>query len=400
MQFKPIDDNPYFDLTTKSLDEISIFENTAKTSCFVADANNKGHIYKGFKLSQNKQIDVCCGITFYPSKATGKYIPRPTFFKANKQFQVKENAEKKKTIVDLNDSQTAANFWKMIEFLQKFKELVDIGDFEKSYSVVSKDAYVVEFKSKTDAEKVQDLKELFAKTDFSETEIAFILEEDRKRNLESFSYLLEHKNSWEIYYKKYKDKITGSGEESVWHHFLKKHHWILGLNTDLRFIRDFITEADIGIKDTSGKGSPSVDLLGISDFTTLVELKTPNTSIFTGEKKSTARANTWSFSKSFIDGVSQCLAQKASWERNFGSKPLVVGKEVIDQNRYRTIDPKAVLIIGNKKQELPEDSHEVDVLQKRDTFEMFRRNNRNLDIITYDELYERAHYLVLSRKAV
>src|SRR5690606_10001162 len=138
--------------------------------CFISP-KGKGHIYKGIKMSDNKQIDVCCDIVFYPSKITGKYIPRLTFCKIKKDFQVKEQKEKEKVIVDFNDTDTATNFWKMIGFLNNFKSLVDIENFENSYSVVSKDAYVIEFDSKATAEKVADLKELFSKTDFSEQEI-------------------------------------------------------------------------------------------------------------------------------------------------------------------------------------------------------------------------------------
>jgi len=32
--------------------------------------------------------------------------------------------------------------------------------------------------------------------------------------------------------------------------------------------------------------------------------------------------------------------------------------------------------------------------RKRDTFESFRRNSRNIDIVTYDELYERASVII------
>lgn len=73
--------------------------------------------------------------------------------------------------------------------------------------------------------------------------------------------------------------------------------------------------------------------------------------------------------------------------------------EVLDQERYRTIDPRVIFVIGNKKQEIPEDSKDIDIIQKRDTFERFRRNSRNIDIMTYDELYERAYHIVFNKPA-
>ena len=99
------------------------------------------------------------------------------------------------------------------------------------------------------------------------------------------------------------------GDEAVWHHFLKENSWILGLNADLRFISDFVDEAKVGIEDSSGKSSPKVDMLGVSHYTTLVELKTPETMIFKKEKGARSRTNTWEFSSDFISGISQCLVQ-------------------------------------------------------------------------------------------
>lgn len=55
--------------------------------------------------------------------------------------------------------------------------------------------------------------------------------------------------------------------------FLKREQLILGLNADIRFIPEFIDETKVGVEDSRGKGSPRVDMLGISNYTTLVELK-------------------------------------------------------------------------------------------------------------------------------
>ena len=44
--------------------------------------------------------------------------------------------------------------------------------------------------------------------------------------------------------------------------------------------------------------------------------------------------------------------------------------------------PKGILVIGNTNQ--------LDSVSKRNSFELFRRNVVNLEIITFDELYERA----------
>jgi len=66
---------------------------------------------------------------------------------------------------------------------------------------------------------------------------------------------------------------------------------------------------------------------------------------------------------------------------------------MLDKNLTLTIDPKTVFIIGNRKVEFP---HDLDSIHhfKSQTFELFRRNNRNVDIVTFDELFERAYHTV------
>ncbi|MDR3547876.1 MAG: DUF4263 domain-containing protein [Candidatus Pacebacteria bacterium] len=166
------------------------------------------------------------------------------------------------------------------------------------------------------------------------------------------------------------------------------------MNLDIRFISDFTDEVSVGNPDTSNKDNPKADLMGISDYTVLVELKTPGTKIFTPTKSSEARAGTWSFTTQFIEGFSQCLAQKFHWDKESKGKDLMKDGAVVNQDKIRTVDPKTIYIVGHKEKEMSGDSTTKDDLIKRDTFERFRRNTRNVEIITYDELYDRANFIV------
>ena len=385
----------YFDMSAYDLSNISLHEKNDKTSCYFSGL---GFNFYGFKLTNKPKINTYISFTFYRSSNTNKYIPRPSFFKLDRSLNEKEQYARQKVNVSLSNSQEAENFWKVIGFLNQYKELVDLGEFENSYSVISKTKYFIEFNDKETAEKIKDLQELIVKANLKDFELEKLLTESRQKNVKAFDFLLKNNESWKGYQKKYTAEIKGAGEESVWHHFLKSNHWILGLNVDIKFLKDLITEADIGIKDTIGKGSPQVDFLGISDYTLLIELKTPNTLIFKDSKGNTSRAGTWAFSQDFIDGVSQCLAQKSKWQESHLLKRIVKDNEIVDQERHRTVDPKAIFIIGDRSREMPENSRNPDIILKRDTFESFRRNNRNLDIVTYDELYERAYYIVNNKR--
>ena len=179
--------------------------------------------------------------------------------------------------------------------------------------------------------------------------------------------------------------------EVAWQHFFNKNSWIFGYGLDYRF--QGILQKEFHASDTSASGNDGVIadfLMGDNNFTTFVELKLPTTEIFGTEKN---RSNAWRLSNKFIDAVSQILEQKASGQLKIEStKDLLNDKnELITQNAF---DSKTILIIGNWK-EINASSEPFGIKNiKRKTLELFRRDSRNVEIITYDELYERAKFIV------
>jgi hypothetical protein len=387
-----------FDLTKDDIKTIAIFETYLSKNCFISKIDNKMRMFNGFILRNGPKAQTICNISFHPSSESGKYIPRLEF----KVVHTKTGTEKEsssKYFVRIAFSSTGKDgdgcdkFWEMINFLSGFKELVDVGEFKGKYKVVDTKDYVAVFKTKTEAEQIQELSKMIQDSGLTDETIRRALSDKRKDSLVLFKKLLDDSSEFDKYKTEF--SIKEAGEECVWHHFLKTNPWILGLSVDIRFIREFYPETNSGIPDTAGKGSPEVDMTGIRDYTVLIELKTSGTKIFTDKKKNTSRANTWSFSDDFIDGVSQCLGQKFDWDKNHITKGLVdpVTKNILSQDEIRTVDPKTIFVIGNKEVEIPQNIMNQENFWKRDTLERFRRNNRNIEIITYDELYERAHFI-------
>ena len=126
----------------------------------------------------------------------------------------------------------------------------------------------------------------------------------------------------------------------------------------------------------------------------MVEVKRPDTILFGKDKN---RSNSWTLSDNLISALSQILEQKASWqvfsEQNANNNFDDTGQLI----KQRTVDPKSVLVIGSSDQFAGEDKENQ---IKARTFELFRRDSRNVEIITYDELYERAKFIVEHRKKV
>lgn len=389
-----------FDITERNLDEIEVKETNDKKNCYVWDKQKAETAYTTFVLDKNSRSKIVCELSFHKSSKTDKYIPRPIFKRISLDGEIQKSKSKDKAIIDLKKSDKAKQFWKFIGFLYSFKDLVDLGEFEESYEVFSLDKYILEFKEKGEEEQVRELIEIMKVGNLSSSAIKDLTFENRKQNLKAFYFLMknkeyEGKKSHELYREKYRLPI---GEETIWHHFLKENDWILGLNADVYFINEFLDEQKVGQEDSKGAGSPQTDMIGISDFTTLIELKHSNTEIFK-KKKSKGRANTFDFTSDFIEGISQCLGQKFAFEKAYEYKDFI--KEDgsrFDKIRVQTVDPKSIFIIGNKKKEFPIDENDNENLLKNAILQRFRRNNRNIDILTFDELFERAYHTVFSRK--
>lgn len=209
----------------------------------------------------------------------------------------------------------------------------------------------------------------------------------RKRQLEVFDRLLHRPGYVEVYREE--QRIKSAQPEKIWQHFFGHNEWIFGFGLDYRFLGILQQEAYVAEDDVAGRDGSIADfLMGAANFTVLVELKRPDTALFEKRKN---RAGSWKLSTDLIDSVSQVLEQKASWqvrgEAN-ASNNFNESGELITQ---RTVDPKVILVIGSDGQFCGTEKERNIKLR---TFELFRRDSRNIEILTYDELFERAKFVV------
>lgn len=364
--------NPYKD----TWDSIEINLSKDGKSCYINRTLSKGYIIKEIKLSDKPKVNIYCSWDFHRSSKTGKFIPRPTFYKKNNDDTLRET-KNSKVIVEVDEGDLPIKFWEMINFLSGYKDLIELGEFDDKYQVISKNQLIDTLNSYDTDEQLQTIQEFIQDKDLSYQQLERLLDTSKEKSLETFKALLEDDDT----------------SEDDWQSFFETNTWIFaGISLRLFFQRDIIPQANIGTPDTSGHGSPISDFVCIDKYTTLVELKKHTTPIFTNARRSTARTNTWSFSSDFIDGISQCLAQKQDLIENYSSKEFVTSDGRIIQADVQ--DSNVVFIIGNYSKEIPNPNGNINDKIKSDTFERYRRDCRNVEIITYDELYERACYIV------
>ena len=269
-------------------------------------------------------------------------------------------------------------FHELLEFLNlvRFMDLSDTNNFKSSLSTLREKVLV----NKEDKELLDSLTHLQG-----DNRINF-LEKMRDSSLtkQDLDILTGRKDGLVLFHRKL--YVEKDWNEPQWQNFFSENTWIFGYGLDYRFLSILQKEAAVSDVDVDGKNTVNSDfLMGSNDFTVLVELKRPDTLLFESGKN---RSHSWRLSQYLVHAVSQILAQKAAWE-------IKSSRTNYDENgcpiTQRTSDPKAILIIG-KKDEIDGNPRDFEI--KKKTFELYRRDSRNVEILTYDELYERAYYIV------
>ena len=276
-------------------------------------------------------------------------------------------------------------FERLIEFLNnmEFINLSNVENFQvEDISTSQGPKAIIDATDRSLIKKIKNMSRdnrstLFASltADLSEEEVNLIL--GRRQGLELFE----------------KHFANSDWNEGQWQNFFEKEQWVFGYGLDYRFMRLFDREMVVGGVGTSNKNKPVVDyLMTFTDYTVLVEIKRPDTNIFKSSKN--ARSGTWEFSSEFIGAVSQILEQKAEWLAfaNHGEHSNNAGTEIL---KARTKNAKSILVIGSNN-EFSCSTNPVESNLKKDTFELFRRGTNNVDIITFDELLERARFITKS----
>jgi hypothetical protein len=116
----------------------------------------------------------------------------------------------------------------------------------------------------------------------------------------------------------------------------------------------------------------------------LVEIKTPQTPLLRGKEPIRSRA--WGLNTELTDALAQINANVESWG-NIGQDSPENKQFMEDKKLRRTVKPKGIVVVGMLNT-LERDQ------TKLDTFELFRKGIHGGEIITFDELHDRARYIV------
>jgi len=220
----------------------------------------------------------------------------------------------------------------------------------------------------------------------------------RRKQLEIFEQLLTDP----AFFEEQRTAWQKRGPEAVWQKFFEDNHWIFGLGLGSQLIlsweRDRLESVVMGYSvATRGK---RVDALmrtaGALSGLAFVEIKTPGAPLIAAYRDP-YRSDAYVPGKDVTGGVSQVHATVEAAMESFKGR-----LEREDEFGFTTGDvaymvrPKSYLIVGNLNQFV--DGERVAEGPFR-SFEHYRRTLLEPEIITYDELLERAKYILKDAEA-
>lgn len=265
---------------------------------------------------------------------------------------------------------------------QKTKELktilnkrgVPIGD--KSFAVVNaNDLVITDGNKATVIKKLLDYnngedfwRELLDSNPDLATKLAYSkLQSDRYKTLNAFKEMLANSEL----------------NESDWQTFFEMNFWIFGYGLRYQVLNLLQSQPYYGGTNVTGSGGERGDFLTNTaaevKYTCLVEIKKPSTEILLSKNY---RNGAYSISAELSGAISQVQVNCATWE-NEGSRTM---HNIEKLSSINTISPKGIVVIGMTNQ--------LTSFDMKNTFERFRNELHNPEIITFDELFERAKFIV------
>ena len=187
--------------------------------------------------------------------------------------------------------------------------------------------------------------------------------------------------------KKFEEMLSSCHKESEWKILFHQYPWLLGLGCSTLDMWE-IDKEQFNIRpaptrcEKTNRGDYLLVSRGDLKFTAILDIKTPQAELL---KKVPIKAGIYSTTQSLNDSIAQLRMYR---------QRLQVEQHANSKDKKFTIDPKAFLIVGQLKEFFGNDN-------KVDAFQLFRRNQKDVEIYTYDELLRSAQgRLNLQRKDI
>lgn len=234
----------------------------------------------------------------------------------------------------------------------------------------------------------QELLAALARTEITSEDIVAL--GYRRKQLRIFKRLLTEPSYFEEALRKHP-----KGPEDVWQKFFESNPWIFGCGLSLIYfgpLDERKLEQTVRGFDLAGPGKRVDALLkshAMLSTTCFVEVKRHDTDLVT---ESSYRAGIWQPSKELSGAIAQIQGTvSAALEQWRARETITTAEGEPTGETLFTTEPRSFVICGN----LGEFQSDRGINERKfRSFELYRRNLIRPEIITFDELYERARFIV------
>lgn len=354
--------NNFFDLTTNNDLSSLMIVRIDTFNCQIQDKiNNK--IYSGFLLAKSDTNKVYTMCDFQKSGTDKKYQARLCFRKTDDNFK-ERNVRKgsDEVIISFEKGHDGyREFWKMISFLYKWRDTIDLGEFEDYFAITNKNLGEVLSKLSNVENKPLVLKNLNKLSIQNLSNISDLVSATKIRKI------------IEVWHLNKENYI-----EDYWQKLFQTHTWILSQIFSAPYIK-IGEKFYCGGKDDDDKGGVKGDILytSITNNIAFIEIKTPSPDLLIGNQyrgDEEGKENIiYTIKDELTGGINQVLNQRKTYLKQYAEK-----------NGRKLDNAKCILIIGL----LPKNEDQLK------SFELFRGSLNNVEVITYDELFSRIEQIL------
>lgn len=383
----PNEDNTDFMVGVDSFEDVEI-DSTAIENFWYFKNRKKGLI-KRFVLKRSQQVEKACAVTLI-KKVDGKFIPRFDFQIWN--ITKKAVAELSKTAPDHNLVKAKVsladcyeNFLKLLQFLKEIQE-IDFGS--TAYAVIDRTKKDI-FENLDKMSALHAIQKKYG-SNLSEEDVDVLL--NRKARLEHFRKLLHEQD----FFASEKKRLTKTRDEDIWQEFFESNSWIFGYGLQLVSCEGLderkLEQTVVGTDLVDGSGKRIDALLktkGNISKILFCEIKNHHPGLLI-EKYD--RPGVFVPAKELRGAVAQIqkTIHKVTMKVQQSLRPTdkdgnPTGEEIL------LVKPRGVVIIGVLNDFRKEGGINYEELS---SFELYRQQVNGIEIITYDELYERAKFIV------
>lgn len=225
-------------------------------------------------------------------------------------------------------------------------------------------------------------------TDVSAPEVVAIAR--RRRQLEVFEELLRNAD----YFDLRREEVTGTSAgspERVWQDFFENNRWIFGSGLAPQFLHGWsnasLQQSVVGASVKRGGKRPDALMrtAGALSAMVFVEIKTHTTPLLSSRE---SRPDTWAPSQELMQGIAQCQATIDAAVEELGPEVPLRDAAGFDSGDWAALCRPRSLLVAGTLEEFLQSGHPHKA--KFRAFERFRRSLRDPEVVTFDELYERA----------